>query len=394
MSGDFKIKLSKYSAYAISALLFSLVLDVGGAFWLKYMSLTIACIVTLVLVTNCGVYKKFLIDGLVFGFFACSALVSIMRGAPFELALSEVSFLAFFVILLLGEKVNRQFLESLFVRASLLAALIVLVTFFLILVFPQIALIFTGFADENRLGYIGFRAGGEGLPNIYYRWSAWLILGFSLSLYAKKYLISIIIAMASFLTLSTAIIAGILLVLIFYGAFGNRSGYSRFSKILIIYTILPALFALSVFMFPEVVSEILSKFSTQSDSTSVKLGHIQSIFALLNLNPLYLFFGQGVGTSFYSTGVNGIISNVEVSYFNLLRQFGAIGCLIFFGYVFFVVTQLMKIGKAGQSWGVGLSVLFLVAGTNPILLSPIFIVPLMMGRVYSIEFIKVRSYAR
>lgn len=54
-------------------------------------------------------------------------------------------------------------------------------------------------------------------------------------------------------------------------------------------------------------------------------------------------------------------------------------------YFVFVVMRLFPLGCAGYSWIVGLFVMFLVAGTNPLLLSPVFFVPLMFARLFEID---------
>lgn len=386
------IRIYNLPNLAIISLLLSLILDIGGGFGLKFICLVFAIFVGIYWVAVNGIYNKFLIDAAFVLFFISSALVSIIRGVPLSNALPEISFVVFFVILFLGKGAPPEFLESLLVKICLIGALIIISTFLIFRQYPEIGYAATNFAKEYRLGYLGFKSGSELIPNVYYRWSAWLLVGFSLSLYSRSYLTALLIGISAVMTLSTAIITGIFLILFLYASVLGRNSASRILGTLsLLFLSILLLIGVTKF-FPYLASEFLSKFSAESYSTNVKLGHIVSILSVLDSDLLFLIFGQGVGTSFFSVGANEIVRDVEVSHFNLLRQFGLLGIIIFFCYFFYVVAQLYKLGKVGRPWVAALLVLFLVAGTNPLLMSPIFIVPLVMARIFSIEYRRLRRY--
>lgn len=75
-----------------------------------------------------------------------------------------------------------------------------------------------------------------------------------------------------------------------------------------------------------------------------------------------------------------------MSHFNFLRQFGLIGGFIFFGYIFYVIAGAYGTDALGKRWSIGLLMLFVAAGTNPLLMSPIFLVVLMTVRAYILRF--------
>jgi len=370
------------------------VVDIGGGFGLKYLVLSIFLFFAIVKLIEERFNRSHFFEASVCVFFSAAALLSVMRGNDISSAFSEVSFVAFVSLLVVGNRVGADFLESNFLRVSLFAAIIVITTFSVIFIFPEVGVAATSFSAENRLGYIGVKAIGGGVPNVYFRWSIWLLLGFSLSLFSKKYSLSMVIFAAAVMTLSIAVIGGAVLIILAYAVIG---GGSKYVKVLRIFSIPVLIFLgslLAIYLFPNMSAEVLSKFSESSSSSSIKMGHIESILSLLANEPSYLIYGQGPGSSFYSTGAGSLVNDVEVSHFNLLRQFGVFGFALYFFYFFYVIAGLLRLGQQGYAWAVGLTVMFIVAGTNPLLLSPIFFVPLMLGRVYCLELIEAKNYER
>jgi hypothetical protein len=71
---------------------------------------------------------------------------------------------------------------------------------------------------------------------------------------------------------------------------------------------------------------------------------------------------------------------MEASHFNFVRQFGVIGGVVFFGYVIYVIGMSYCSNGLGRRWAIALLMLFISAGTNPLLMSPVFIVVLMLVR--------------
>ena len=139
---------------------------------------------------------------------------------------------------------------------------------------------------------------------------------------------------------------------------------------------------------------LVEKFTSSSESTSIKLGHIQSIMELVSGDAWLLLFGTGVGSSFYTVGFDEVVSNVEVSHFNMLRQFGVVYTLAFFAYVAWVTLTLFRTDVDGRRLSVGIAMLFVAAGTNPLLLTPVFFLALVMGRAYVVRFRRETAASR
>jgi hypothetical protein len=147
-----------------------------------------------------------------------------------------------------------------------------------------------------------------------------------------------------------------------------------------------AIFELNFSIIGLLYENVVSKFSASSFSTSVKLGHIEGVLASVNASTSNALVGMGVGSEFYSPGNDSYVTNIEVSHFNFVRQFGLIGGAFFFGYVLYVIVSAFATDALGKRWAIGLLMLFLAAGTNPLLMSPVFMVVLVTVRSYVARF--------
>ncbi len=374
-----------FSKLLLSIMMFALLFDIGGGFGLKYLAISLVFLFFLLRLPSFSFPKSYFFDFFLFVVFVSISLLSAIRGNQLTPAISEISFLFFLILLVVGKGVGSDFYTNIFVKISLFGSFFIASIYFAIIIFPEVALSWARTAQDNRLGYLGLNPIVIGLPNVYFRWSAWLVLGFSLCVFNRKFFFSGLILFSSFLTMSSAIIIGQVLVVFAYIIFGVRSSIKT-----LFYSVVVILMALGFFYFlksnfASIYELVFSKLNSGSESTGVKIGHIYSIVSLLWSNPEYLIFGQGPGTPFYSEGVQAIVSNVEVSHFDLLRQFGLLGFLSFFMYFIFVLVRLLPLGNTGHAWIVGLFVMFMVAGTNPLLLSPIFFIPLIFARLFEIE---------
>jgi len=196
----------------------------------------------------------------------------------------------------------------------------------------------------------------------------------------------IVLILAAFMTVSTAVILFLLLGLL-WASFGSlwRGKLSKLyaKRVIAVGVVLLIGAAITYIAGYEYVGEFfISKLSVASASTAIKVGHIESILNLMYRNVGTFLFGMGVGSSFYSIGVNRVVTNVEVSHFNVMRQFGVIYALGFFSYVLFLFMSLRRLDETGRLLSIGLAMLFIAAGTNPLLISPIFFLVLVISRAY------------
>jgi len=245
------------------------------------------------------------------------------------------------------------------------------------------------FTREYRLGYFGQNSlGGDFgrfFPNVYFRWTLLLIPATILSLRGNKMKL-IVLILAAFMTTSTAVIL-FLLVGLLWASFESlwRGKISKlYAKRVVAVGIVLLVGAAIMYIagYGYVGEFVTSKLSAASASTAIKVGHIESILNLMSSNVGTFLFGMGVGSSFYSIGVNKVVTNVEVSHFNLMRQFGMVYALGFFSYVLLLFISLRRLDETGRLLSIGLATLFIAAGTNPLLISPIFFLVLVISRAY------------
>lgn len=148
------------------------------------------------------------------------------------------------------------------------------------------------------------------------------------------------------------------------------------------YLMLPVAFIVGIAFLVVVAAAIME---TNEASNVIKYGHLSSYTALFDENPLYLIFGQGPGTSFYSEGFNAVVFKTEWSYLELIRCYGIFSLLIV--YVFW--RPLLTFWKLRETDNFTYIIFWtylaylLIAGTNPLLLSSTGMIMLLM--VYSYE---------
>ncbi|MFD2864950.1 O-antigen polymerase [Mucilaginibacter antarcticus] len=123
----------------------------------------------------------------------------------------------------------------------------------------------------------------------------------------------------------------------------------------------------SLFLFIQSLS-----FGQQDKSSEIKSGHFNSYIKLFNENPQYLIWGEGLGSKFYSTGLNSLISQTELTYLDLIRFFGIPLFLLFLFIIIYPAIYLYvskKINAENEHAVVAYFGYLFIAGTNPLLIS-------------------------
>jgi hypothetical protein len=113
-------------------------------------------------------------------------------------------------------------------------------------------------------------------------------------------------------------------------------------------------------------------FSPSETSNHVKLGHYQSYMDEFSAHPGYLLFGQGEGTRFYTKGFQDFTFVTELSYLELIRQFGIPLTALLVSFLFSPLLLLMRhqsFEAQGVYVTVGYAAYLLVSATNPLLVS-------------------------
>lgn len=114
--------------------------------------------------------------------------------------------------------------------------------------------------------------------------------------------------------------------------------------------------------------------TTPNYSTNIKTGHLQSFIDLFESSPIRFFLlGFGPSAYMYSSGFDIITSLTELSYLELIKEYGLILTLVLIGMFCIPFIRIFKNKKSAVfekfCLGMGyLSYLF-IAGTNPLLIN-------------------------
>lgn len=134
------------------------------------------------------------------------------------------------------------------------------------------------------------------------------------------------------------------------------------------YIIYPAAF---MFLVVFVVVIIALLMETDEFSNMVKYAHMESYGDLFEANPLYMLFGQGPATDFYTDGFNTFAYKTEWTYIELIRNYGLLSLLI--GFVFltpiFIFSKYIAKDETAIVFIISYIIYFIIAGTNPLLFS-------------------------
>lgn len=394
-----KMNVLKLMYYMV---LISLIIDIGGAFGIKNIVFITAFILQLFYLFKMKGRLKFpkslFLSEFVVFIFLPIILVSysiVFQNIEIYNIIPQMSAFLVWLLFPLFIMLNRDQLIKGFRVTIYSGVIVIILTFLLLLLLHYIDRMdfvssINQFSNRFLLGYIGIKPiiSGVFVPNVFYRWTFMIIPVVLLQVNNSKKLLLIGI-IAILMTLSTGAIFffffGLLLIIM------KKNGIKRKTKknILMVFVLVVVVIIILMFSnYSNIIFGVIDKFSSDNISTSVKLGHIESIMHLILSDIKVLIFGTGIGSSFYSIGAGTYVTNVEVSYFNLLRQFGIVYLFVFFAYVFNVYKGLSKTDTNGKILGVGILSLFMAAGTNPLLISPVFFIPLMIGKAYIISFRK------
>lgn len=106
-------------------------------------------------------------------------------------------------------------------------------------------------------------------------------------------------------------------------------------------------------------------------SNLVKYAHITSYLELFERNPLFLIFGQGPATYFYSAGFRHMTNITEWTYLELLRCYGLFSVVILYVIIKPLALMFKRINKQEVviAFMLGYMLYLVIAGTNPLFLS-------------------------
>ena len=365
-----KITIQSISQFFNVLLIFSIIFDPTNLFKIKDVSFILFVLFSLPKAN----YKRILIPMLFLLVFINSSLIGLFFQIPTDYSNWKNIIKSYIFLIYLFWMDNDLSEIKYFYLATRIMSWITIFLFVTMFYFSKYEVLFYSFIhytlkDSIMIARRTFY--GISTMMIYFRTSSLLSisLAISLSLYFTKNKKSYLIDSICFVT-----------ALIFSGTRANMmTGILVFVAVNLYYIfyykkqmfIFASIFTLFSFFTLIVIYLLLT---VQEESTAVKGGHLMSYIDLFEERPvLYFFIGTGPGSLFYSAGFNSIVPMTELTYFDMIKNYGLIQTTILF-LIFcspmlgiYNNSKLNKITKFSLIFG-WIGYLF-IAGTNPLLIS-------------------------
>jgi hypothetical protein len=369
--------------------------DPGGALGVKYVATVLICLCCVWTIRYVDLSAGEMAAGL-FLFVLWPVwefLYGTVQGGDITVAATQVTpFLFVLPLAILLPAVDRQRPLRLFYACVFSLAVFIVLAFGLVFLMPDSAVGLKLFEALSSLheqeGYFGSEVLGDlTVPVLYFRSTLFLVPACVYFLFVGKVWRAGIIFLALGLTWSKS---GMFIVLVFGVVslalkltsrnvlFQNRTSSAPRSTMRRVVLPVVLLSAIAVFMlssFPGFFDLILDTAAGESDTAQIRIGHYHSIMDLFAHNPGYLLIGQGAGTSFFSSGEGKYVRIIEIAHLDTIRKFGLPWFLAFSSLVFYSSWRLIRTNEM-ETRGTGLALvsMYIAGGTNPVLLSPLFII--------------------
>lgn len=128
-------------------------------------------------------------------------------------------------------------------------------------------------------------------------------------------------------------------------------------------------------MFPDFGLDVYNAFMGEESSTrDVRVGHARSYFDMITLDPIILLSGQGAGSEFRSLGTGMMEVRMETDHLDAMRQHGLPWFAAFSGLCAVSAMGLVRSSLTERkAVGWALISMYFAAGTNPQLITPLFL---------------------
>lgn len=352
---------------------FANIYDMGGGFGLKYVSFAVAILYLFLhfkpLPMDRPTTHIYVLLFLVWP--VLSLLHSMISGAELSLAINQITaFPAAIVFFLVIQSVQPRYVLSVFFNTMLSLAIIVVVLYLLMWFANPFADIAMRIFSSEAHGYIGYRMFGTGfMPNVYLKATLFLVPVYVYFLYMSKPVHALIALLALVVAFSKAGFAICLLFTLLF-LFLHRGDWRYKAVVIALFIVITPL----VLGHEQFAGELFRSLTGESETAQVRIGYLDSLYTMFGENPVSLLIGQGAGAVFYARNLGAFVSNIELDHLNAIRKFGLPWFMAFTAFVLTVSYRLFRSQPdEGRALGLALPALFIAAGTNPVLLSPLFL---------------------
>ncbi len=277
-----------------------------------------------------------------------------------EFALSQIKSLILFFTVIALVLVPNNF-ERYFIFTLIALAVFILFTYFGFLLEIKFVISYVSWlVTDIQAALIGPRSFGKfDITMVYYKTAPLLVFPVAY-IFSKKINIStffiLFIVLAAFFVSGTR--ANMFVAILMFFLF-------VFLKVNYIFKLLFVAFFFSflVVFLPGIVDNFLNPSEV---SNTIKIQHIKSYFHYFLDNPILFVFGSGLGSGFYSSGVDEIVQQTELVYLDILRTHGVVFLLVVLFVLFYPFFKMLKLNHFKAF---GYLFYLIIAGTNPLLFS-------------------------
>lgn len=347
------------------------VYDMNGTHGLKYISY----LVLLLLIPcarrplNLRVHEEFGIALLFFVWPACTLFIGLANGADLSGdfgAVSQVTpFLGFFVPLLVVPILGSQRV-LLYMYYAFLTIGIVIVTC-TALMYQGLAMgLITQIPEYVSAIYAPYH-GGIGDYRLYFQATLWLVPAAIYFARASRFALAMLCLTALLMAGSRS---GVITVVLFM--LGISLSVKKYRVVGVISLVIGA--AVGLFFLPGFIESLREAFLlTDSSGLLIRYGHASSAIQLFFDKPWTILIGNGAGATFYSNGTGGWEVRMETDHLDAIFHYGIIWFSAFSGLCAWTIFRLLRSALVHhKAHGLALLGMYIAAGTNPQLISPLF----------------------
>jgi hypothetical protein len=220
-----------------------------------------------------------------------------------------------------------------------------------------------------KAGYFGERLlNSESIvPNVYFKSTLFMPAALALGLYYKRYVASAVLIAAQVFAISKAGIIASGLIITVHMLTASTSIGKRAT--------LGAIFAIATYTIAQlpIFQEISSTLAGESHTVSVRIQHFESLLKYWHENPALLMFGAGPGSEIFTSAEGKYVTNIELDHLNTVRKYGLVWFMALFApYLTTTLNNVLSSTPYRRYIGVACIFSFILAGTNPVLISPMF----------------------
>lgn len=369
-------------------MLFANVFDMGGDFGIKYLSylVGIAYLVYDYASMRLRMEEVFVAIAL----FVLTPAWALFRGMSSGGSLGEASsqitpFLPGVLLLFLLARGGYDYaIRHVFnLLTALACTAIVIFCLWAIAPFSGISQFLLSIFQDSGHGHFGARGiAGIRIPYVYFKATLFFVAGFTYFLFRGQRLRALLFFVTLILTFSKA---GILLCVLFLFAYILFEARASTKWAAIAFSCLAA-YGLSTWSEAKLVGGYIDTITNavqgKALTTQIRIGHWNSFIDLITDRPDYLIYGQGVGTSYYSDGRSRHVYNTELDHVDAVRQFGLLWFIAFSLIVGYIALRFIRTRNTeNRALGMSFVSIYLAAGTNPVLITPLFM--MLMAVLYT-----------